>query len=125
MDLSSVPSAFKEAVGTFEAFRKLGFTPDEIKYHLNPDGNMFVLLEAQGKSFAVAVGQVSMTVEQWKQAWSDLITAINDGSVPQQDLDAWWACCRPHIEAAAFLEALIMKGIDLPNAIRRWNALSN
>lgn len=115
MDLCSVPHAFKNGIGTFEAFRRLGFTPDEIQWHMNPDGMFFCVLVTQGKQFAVQVGYVKeLAGKDWQSAFREVTTAINERRVPEETLREWYMGCEAFQRPTDFLLALFSKGIEHP-----------
>lgn len=116
MDTKTVHPTFQEALGTFEALRRLGFDSADIFFHLNPSGEMLVVLQTQEKQFSVTVGMVAMEHAEWKEAWSQVASAVSGGEVDQDALDSWWQKSRPHRQGLAFLTAILSKGIAVPNA---------
>lgn len=114
MEFDDIDPVFREAIGTFEAFRKMGFPAEEIFVLRNKDGSMLVMLRTQGKEFGVAVGSLDMTKEQWMEAWKDVALAVGDGRIQEDVLDQIWLSCRPYAEKVSFVLAIGQKGILIP-----------
>ncbi len=110
-----IPEAFQEALGTHEAFRKLGYSADDIWVHLRDDGMMFVIVRPQGQpDFAVGVGKCAMTPEEWRVQWPALATAVSEGRVSPKDMNAMWVASVPFRHKVDFISALLMKGLSPP-----------
>ena len=67
MKYDDIPEPMRNALATYEMLRRLGFSSDDIHWHQNaaeppgsdePRGMMFVVLQTQGKRFAMRVGIV-------------------------------------------------------------------
>lgn len=120
MDLNNIPSAFKNAIGTHEVFRKLGFSPDEINWHMNPDGQFFCVLEAQGKTFAVTVGFLDVkkhTPAEWQGEFRQLTEAVNKQEVDEETMYSWYFNCEAFRRKVDFLTAMWAKGITPPKEL--------
>lgn len=118
MRLLDYEQPFKEAVGTFEALRKLGFSSNDIFFGVaTPRSDIvqvFVALKAQGKEFTVTLGVVKGTATQVTDTWKTLAERIVAGQIPQADLDHVWQNCLVRQHAEDFVAALKNKGLVLP-----------
>lgn len=113
----SIHPTIWHAIGCHEGFRKLGFLADEIFVHLNPGRNpdMLMVLKTQGKEFSITVGSIEdMTRDVWQQRWNDAVAWANT-TKDQVALNACWTESIPFQRSAAFIHALIRKGIEIPN----------
>lgn len=77
MTYDEINPCFREMLGAFQVLRKLGFTPDEIKAARNPNGDLFIVLEAQDKQFAITCGKTDMTEDVFRREWIRTATAWN------------------------------------------------
>lgn len=129
MKLSTIHPTFQEALGTHEAFRRCGFSPDDIFWHLNPDPSypagtdtfgkpgtreMFVVLKTQGKDFSVNVGKVRMSHEEWEVAWKAVCTAVLERKVSDSDFQVMWESSMAYRDKVGFVLAIGAKGIEIP-----------
>ena len=137
MKLKAIHPTFQEALGIYEAFRKLGFSSDEVFWYLNPDPQyvhspgtdgsgsldtfdkpgrreMLVVLKTQGKEFRVTVGIVNMSYKTWEAAWKSLCTAVMERHVNERDLDIIWQNCLAFKDKLSFIMAIGAKGIVIP-----------
>ena len=128
---------FQHALGVHEGFRKLGFDADDIFVHLNPDCSMLVVLKTQGKSFAVTVGfypqeksppysrmsspKDNPTFAAWSKDWTELATQVRDGKADESELTEIWKASMPYNHKMSFIEALLSKGIVIPNPTSSMN----
>lgn len=73
--VQDMPPTFKEILALFEALRRLGFTPDEIKFWWDPDKKAGVAIDAQGKALKFVAGEADFkTREEFMAAWEDTST---------------------------------------------------
>lgn len=114
--IDSYPEGFKEALATHEFFRKLGFSADNIFIHLRIDGMLMVILEDQGKRFAVNVHRTQLTEDELRKQWPELVEKINRGEVPQEELDAAWVNSYIFANKVDAVAALILKGFHCPKS---------
>lgn len=128
MKWADIHPVFREALGTHEAFRKLGFPAEDIFVHLNPDRTMLVVLKTQNKDFTVTVGSFnkSLTYPTWKMSWNAVGLAVIEGRVSEKDLERIWRSCYVYRQKVEFLMGISSKGIVIPGpAVRRgdsdWN----
>jgi hypothetical protein len=97
-----------------EGFARLGFKAEEVFIHRNPDNEMMVILQTQGKEFAVSVGKIGGTDESWADGWSDLVMAVRDGTVSDEMLRGWYESGVAYRHSFQFLAGILKKGIILP-----------
>jgi len=129
MKLSAIHPTFREALGIHEGFRRCGFSPDDIFWSLNPDPSypagtvtfgkpgtreMLVVLKTQGKEFAVTVGKVRMTHEEWEVSWKAVCVAVLERKVSEDDLRIVWESCMAYRDKVGFVVAISSKGIEVP-----------
>ena len=128
MKWADIHPVFREALGTHEAFRKLGFPAEDIYVHLNPDRTMLVVLKTQNKDFTVTVGSFnkSVTYQKWKNSWTAVGLAVIERRVSEKVLDRIWRSCYVYRQKVEFLMGIYAKGITIPGpAVQRgdsdWN----
>ncbi len=124
MNPFELDKGYREALGAFEGFRKLGFSSDDIYFTVggqapasHPEGpgrQVVIVLKAQGKRFNIVVGFVADDADSIERTWVEFATAVNDGQVSQEHLDRLWQESMIHNDAAGFLIALVGKGFTLP-----------
>ena len=114
---------YEKQLALFEAFRRLGFTSDEIFVGYN-GGNPVVVVRAQEKQFAVAVGDTGpqpTDEQQYQEEWVDAVAAWNGGMLTEVERQRLY---REHVIDAGkgmpLLEALFAKGFVLP---KNWKEL--
>lgn len=92
-----IPWPLCQAACIHEAFRKLGFKPEEIFVGLLPaevNGSLYdkvvtVVLRAQDKQFAATVCRWDISEDQFAEKWSWMIDWLNNRA-PHEDLDRMW-----------------------------------
>ncbi len=112
--LAAVPRPLLEALAAHETLRKLGFTPDQIFIHRNPPPGLdiAVVLQHQGKEFAVVVGQYAE--EDWLDRWKELVDVFNSKELPEREFEAFYAESLTGRNHVPLLLALARKGITPP-----------
>lgn len=111
---SEVPKAFRSALGCWEGFRKLGFSSNEISIELDgPRKLLHVVLRTQDKQFVVAVAKCDMGKEEFETKLTAVITAVNDRSLCDEDLDEIWRESLPYKHSYDFVMGILQKGIRL------------
>src|SRR3972149_3229058 len=93
MKHSDIEPAFREALGAFEALRKLGFLSDDIFFGVGGEmpglGWQFVVrLITQDKEFVVIAGFVDDEPEKIKERWMKI--AENLKAIPQDVMNRVW-----------------------------------
>ena len=114
MKLTDFPPSIQEALCLQEAFRRLGFTSEDL-YALHQNGSVFVVLQAQGKQFGsrldhdpqvptenALVAIWPMAVQMWNQSTEEEISTV-------------WGPFRDSFDATGLLRALIGKGFVINN----------
>jgi hypothetical protein len=122
MTYDEIHPTLRAAMGTFEGFRKVNFSAEDIfvelagNHECGPNELMvFVLLRTQGKEFRVGVGRWPAGQEDRLQAeWSALCAAMNSRQVSQADMDRMWQESLPYKDRVGFVTAILDKGIAVP-----------
>jgi hypothetical protein len=86
--LSKCKNVVQGFVGAFELFRLMGFTPDEIFAHRNPDGELQLRIEQDDKTFGCTIGFDDGTHEEIKAALLEASEAGAEGRIPNEDITA-------------------------------------
>jgi len=113
MTYDDIHPSIRAAIGCHEGFRKLGFRAEDI-YVCGGDPYVQVILRTQGKQFVVNVAPSELSEEEFQAAWMKSVQAVNDGSLPQEDLDRIWQESMPFRDAVGFSMAIFAKGIHIP-----------
>lgn len=109
--LAHLPQPVKEALGYFEAFRRLGFPADDIYFALGPKGQAQTILRSQGLQFACDVGFLPKVYHTEKAAgalWAEASTLWNEAE--DAETKAIWESSHARSNAIPFLVALHEKG---------------
>ena len=118
MRYEDVAPEFRKALGYWEAFRKLGFASSQISVHLDTQVKILVVvLEAQGKQFAVGAARCGLTHEEFEENWIRVATAVRENVLPDEDLDRIWTESMPYRESYDFVMAILKKGIKLGSTL--------
>lgn len=110
MTYDEINPVFREMLGTIQVFRKLGFLPDQLNAARNPNGDLFVVLSAQHKDFAVACGRSDMTKEVFEREWKRTALAWNE-SMADEDRTRIYSECNAFRHRMHLLLTLSKKGI--------------
>jgi hypothetical protein len=109
------PAPLREALAVHEAFRKLGFTSDQIYIHRNPEplSDIVVVIYQHGKSLATTLGRLEGEEADWRGQWKELVERFNAGEI-DTDFDAFYeqSYIRAHYVDLLFM--LNAKGIEPP-----------
>jgi hypothetical protein len=109
-------------VGGREAFRKMGFSADDLYCLVSKSARFggvlsaFVHLQAQGKQFDLECGPVA-SEEAFSAEYKRVAEAINSGSIPSADLDRIWQESEPYQDKVGFATAVTMKGFVAPKSL--------
>lgn len=116
--LKDFPDYIKEGLAYHEAFRKMGFPPEEIFFG-HTDGSdgqgiaIAIVLQAQGKRFTCTIHTgLQEPLKQVQDRWSAATAAWNVAD--DDELDAIWTkseVCRRKVE---FIAAMQARGFRLP-----------
>ena len=116
IDLDTLPQAVKEALGYYEAFRRLEFPSDDIYFAVDATCLTQVHLITQGKTFRCDVGRIPARYKSKKavgKLWKSVCEAWNSGK-QQKTMDSIWNFSHAKLNAMGLLMTLGEKGI-------RWN----
>jgi len=86
--LSDLEPLIREALSTWQLFRRLGFSSDDIYIALN-EGSLLITVKWRGKGFSVRVGATEMTPQMLAQVWDHAagVMATADPDELQSDWD--------------------------------------
>lgn len=119
MNILDLPKPYRDALAAFNALRCCGFSADDIYFQLNgqhPPYQVVVMLKAQGRDFNIVTGFLPGTTDEIERQWAEIASAVNEGRVPQEELDEIWQDWQLRHSATELLVALMNKGIALPGA---------
>lgn len=125
MRYKDIHPTLRTFMGAHEGFRKLGFRPDDVYLQLAKSMlrggvlSCFATLRAQGTEFTIECGDVpdgERGAEAFLNEYKKVVVAINDGTLPQADLDRVWQESYCHQKAFEFSAALLRKGFRFPSA---------
>jgi len=108
-------------LGGWQGFRKLGFASDDLycsvqnSVRLGGRLGCFCILKTQGKQFALECGPIE-SEKKTADEYERVTHAILAGEIPQEDLDRIWHASEVFQRFEAFAEAIVSKGIEIPNA---------
>jgi hypothetical protein len=107
-----------------EAFRRYGFTPDQIKVYCGKieslkDEALAAVLEVSGKRFVYVAGNIpaGVTLDEIYDEWTEFVEKELAG-IPESELVAFWqkSCVGQSEETFGVMGVgLMMKGFDIPN----------
>lgn len=111
----SYPAALREALAVHEAFRKLGFTPEQIYMHRNPKPHrdIVVVVIHLERQFAVTCGGQELN-RKWKERWRELVERYNRGDFSEDEFQAWYDRSFVGTRHVELLLGLAQKGIAPP-----------
>lgn len=120
----SDPRAFSEDIrecwAVHQAFRSLGFLPDNIYIsvgrdirHPQADACLFVVLKAQGKDFTVTVGAYPSEEKATAAVgtWHNFVTLANGGAFERESLDKIYESSHVFANSVELVLSLHEKGI--------------
>lgn len=109
MELEQV---LNEALATFEAYRRLGFTSDEIFFTLD-SVNIFMVLQTQGKEFTITCGPRGvLDANQITAEWNKKAEAWN-GTMTAPEREQIWISSFVASHCGSLIDGLMRKGIRL------------
>jgi hypothetical protein len=114
MKYTEIPEPMRNALGTFEMLRRLGFESKDIYWDMQPDTMMQVVLRTQGKQFAIDVGFLHMTKAKFKTKWTAVMDALTAGQIPENDYWRLFQECEAYRLTDDMVEAMKRKGIRVP-----------
>ena len=110
--LADLPSVVQEALSTWQFFRKLGYTSEQI--FTGSDGEKIVVqVKWRGMVFTIGVGPANgMSTDDWAVLWSDAADVQNEA--PDEDLDRMWESSVVLNNGESVLTAMTDQGIFWP-----------
>ena len=122
MRYEEIHPTLRAFIGNREAFRKLGFSADDLFCSIamsfrHSNLSCFVKLQLKNKSsdFNMEVGPVE-DGKTFEEEYRRVAQAIVDGEVPQADLDRMWQESECYQDKKGFLTALLSKGFHPPKS---------
>jgi len=112
--LAEVHPVLKQALGFFETFRKMGFTPDEIFVaydRMGQAGRVQVVLKAQDKTFSCDAGLVTFDGDRFKELWAEASEVWN-GQASDEEREQLWNESWVRKNATNFILALAARGFN-------------
>jgi hypothetical protein len=115
-----ISRTLRRFIGVHEAYRRMGFSADDIFAETCTDGlsmllSCFALLRAQGKEFRVCCGPID-SEPTFAEEHRRVLHAILAKEVPQADLDRIWKDAQEQLQMGQFMMAIVRKGIVPPTA---------
>jgi hypothetical protein len=109
----------RQFLGTREAYRKLGFSADdifcEVARSMLRGGVLsgFATLKTQGKSFSCELGDV-VSEDAFSEEYKRVCEAVNTHAVSENDLDRIWQESMAFNMPGSFITTLINRGFAIP-----------
>ena len=120
LDPRQYPEEVRECWAVHQAFRALGFAPEDIYVAVGGDARhpefnaaLFVVLKAQGKEFIVTLGGYASEeqAEAVLQQWEAFATFSNDGAFDEGVMTSIYEMSNVMQNKVEFVTALFNKGI--------------
>lgn len=112
----------REAYSYYEAYRRLGFKPDDI-YIVTSDEfpTVGVKIEVQGKTFTATVTDLTdkSAFESFQNDWLQFYEQLQ--AIPETELQEIWDSSIVRANSWEFVAAIIKKGIAIPKNIQHLN----
>lgn len=112
MTLAALHPVLREALGFHEAFRRMGFIPDDIHVSygkLGEQGRIQVVLLAQCRKFSCDAGVVDFDEESFKDKWQEATRLWNEDAA-EDERKVLWDSCYAHRNATGLVSALTVRG---------------
>lgn len=116
MNLSDLHPTLKQALGFFEAFRRMGFTPDEIYAaygSLGQKGRVQIILKAQDRIFSCDAGLVDYREDEFKKRWEEASHLWNNAT--QEETKIVWDASYARKNATQLIMAMSGRGFVIKN----------
>lgn len=97
-----------------EAFRQLGFRPDEIFVEPSSLGRLHVRLMSQKKEFRVDIADPVTQPNRFIVEWTTFLGMLRTGAVSQEDLKRIWSRSEISKRREELVRALQAKGFKPP-----------
>jgi len=112
MTPAEIPPILLEALAVHEAFRRLGFTPDEIFIRPAPP-RVYMLVRRSGMEFAVDAGENTVPMHEFGAAWTQ---AAEWWNAHPPEGEAVWNSSRVRANVVGLITALVDSGFALRGA---------
>lgn len=118
MKYDKISPILRKFIGSREAFRRLGFSADDLYFAISPSARLkgaiggFVKLLTQGKEFVLELGPVEGNSDGLIAEYKRFCAAQD--KVSQADMDRMWQESEPFQDKAGFVLALLAKGFVFP-----------
>jgi hypothetical protein len=113
---AEIKPEYRQCLGFFEAFRRLGYKPDNIYFSMSGTGNALgisMVLVEEGRQFVCAVGRLEGTREEIEKGWEEASTWWN--TTTEADREKNWLNSFVHNNSFSFMAALLAKGFTPAN----------
>lgn len=114
-----LPKTIQEGLATFEGFRRLKFTAEEIFAEYEDAGPhlMMTIKPVGGGGFCFRIGTLEgMTYDEFIETWTMAAVKLNTHSFKQQDLDELWNNSIFRMMRGTILATLAQRGMLRPGA---------
>lgn len=103
----------EQALAVFEAFRRLGFTSDEIFFTLD-SVHVFMTLRTQGREFVITCGPYGpLTPREATDQWNEMAREWN-GPMTETERQRIWGQSFIFNQGGDLIRGLVRKGIQIP-----------
>lgn len=114
MKLTEFPLEIQEGLCAHEAFRRLGFEPNEIFICYDPSVcTISSILRTQGKEFSVLIGPTKLLAEEFVENWTKASVVFNETASNEEILDLWDISVVKY-QLSEIIFRLEQKGIIIP-----------
>jgi hypothetical protein len=113
LKLSDLNPVFREALATFEAMRRFGFTPDQI-YMSVGQRSLFCTVKSSiaSESFSIRMGPMPLSKEEFQAEWEKVCELWKNGT--EKEHLRIWDHSVARTQTAQLLVLLKAKGIRVP-----------
>jgi hypothetical protein len=122
MKYDEITPTMRRWLGGREAFRKMGFSADDLycttarSARFNGRLSAFVELQAQGKTFLLECGEIE-SEQAFADEYQRVCAAANSGELSQDDADRIWRESEPYQDKLGFTLAVVGKGFVPPYSL--------
>lgn len=118
--MRKVDSIYLEAWAYFEAFRRLGFVPDDIYLALATEDERTVVmveLRTEERDFVVRLGSVSQTQDEVEIIWGEFVAALASGEFGEEELTAVWESSLAYKDSDVLVAGMLEAGFVFPKSM--------
>jgi hypothetical protein len=129
MRYKEISHTMRRFLGAWEGFRKLGFSSTDIFCSVERSARFggrlscFCVLKVQGRQFVFECGPVASEQEAGDE-YLRVTKAVLAHELPQEDMDRIWNASEACQRFDELAEAILSKGIEIPNADDKLNELA-